>query len=225
MNRHDRIRALLATRHDHLPQPTVRTDSNPTPEPRWVDCTRCQGRLDGCVHCSGRGVIRSDPYIAEHDQKPKLLGNTGTERKTMEPHELEATIRRLEQTAAEREGRLSELRGWEDKPRARAYRDLEIALERLESHAPGLRHVLGVTYWHGLGTPLTSQMRALERVAVEYLSQTMPATIDLPAWLIDREHRKRQATAKQLADQGWSISRISRQLNISRMAVKRRIAA
>lgn len=232
----DRVRVLLSTRNDYLPQP--RSLELPSESGvaggRRVPCECRTGRVRRgktvllCLVCNGTAWRLRRPGEPEWDE---YIGARvgGAETKTlrsMTPRELDESITRLRRNEATREGRVAadDLIGWERGRRARdasgSYAELERALELLRDRSYALHRLLDLIYGAGVALEMSEAMARREELAIRWLANTMRGAVRIPAWAWEAETEKLVDEVKRLGVEGLKVSEIASELGMSQRRVK-----
>lgn len=231
-DRRAQILVLLSSRHDHLPTPTRRADAsrgfvhNVDAQTVCPTCDGCDSTM--CVGCGGRGYVivrrRRDPYAVDRVQ-PYGLDVARHER----TRDRDAEIGRLEsQLRAPWSSSADELAdanmhpyGWERARRAMYamfdYHALDVALERLHDHLPGV----AATSHAGLRMLellMPDPIRAPELVLV--------ANVQARGRAADpRALRQRDETIRRLTADGLPLGEIAAQVGLSVRQLRRVVNA
>jgi len=251
VDRTERIRALLRSRYDYLPSPTISTglivrDSGVGPAAgKRVPCDLCLRsgyvvrRIERrhvrqfCPLCEGSGWRRrrkDDEEWDEYLEKPLRRAGRPVEpfRLADDIRRLSAQIERLEAEEMTRRGLYDGERfGWEAEKRrmerAGSYKALEAALTQLRVEWPSAYWTLYVVYWRGLEVKLSLRHRDLESRAIEWLDKLMPQEIRVPGWLLAPEVPGGRKRVADLYAEGMSPGKIAFALGQSRKSVKRQL--
>lgn len=201
----ERIRVLLRTRNDYLPQPkTTELSSMPGPAPgRLTKCLDCRsGRTKygtECPVCHGEGwVPRRAGDIAYDDYtRERVVSEEDAKPRTMTMAELSVSISRLEAEELARQGRYEgEQFGWERarvaRDRTGSYVELERALEELPQ---GSGRFLTLYYEGVICGPTADEVEA---ILVRDIERRMPRNIRIPDWAYDEETMRLVAQVKEM---------------------------
>ena len=221
-----RVRVLLATKDDYLPQPRgVELASAPGPAPgRRVPCGACRRtgkvvvgrgptkRLRRCLGCDGTGWRRRragelgyDEYL-DREGPPKPLSSLSGPSRAMDAREVDHELARLHADALRREGVVSHERyGWERGREVRdvagSYRELERAQQQVARAYPLVPR--GSGRW------------------LELVTLSMRGTIRVPRWAEEELADERRATILALLRSEWSPRQIGKALGMSKEKVMR----
>lgn len=228
LDRMVKVRILVETRDDYLPQPHV-TDLGDVPGPaagRRVPCEECNrsGRLGKryCPSCDGFGWRKRsghEPEWCEYtettvEEATQPLGAAGLVSTNREIDRLSASIDRIQAVLDAHEGVIDGERfAWE---RARtmyyrqgSYAQLDRGLARLRRAAPQIADAV-----------LTRRPLELEAVGVLFLAQTM-STVRVPGFLMFERSVRQAPTVMSLHAEGMTPGMIAKRLRIPKGKVRR----
>ncbi len=226
-----RVKLLLRGLDDYVPSPpTQRLASSPgRSASRRVPCGFClrTGSVDGrsCPVCDGFGW------------RPRRAGDDGwdeyTETKivpegkgSMPSYVMDAEIARLQAEEKTRAGEIDhESYGWE-RARARqerlgSFREVRRLLERLGQGFDPLAY-RAVRQKYVLDFPVRGIDEEHAERGVEWIAMQMKH-VRVPPWEENAEAQRKERTVRELVAQGWKVSRIARELRLSKEKVKRMI--
>ncbi len=246
-----KVLALLQSMNEWIPGPQThrsnplchRPDSGEAPS-ATIPCESCSGKgtygpkSRQCAHCKGAGTLQVDAYTKRELQTARghLRAMTDTE--------LDTSLRRLASQASIRDG--EEATDWytaasdrhDHLYRTGSYQDLEHALHRLEHAQPIAAGLVIAFLVYGSEAIRSARIQRVLDTSCELLAHWMPSPIRVPAWSVSHPVNgnakgrgshpaalgQRDTEIRRLRSQGWKISRLSVQFNLSQRHVKRIVA-
>lgn len=226
----NRVRVLLTSRHDYLPDPRgieLASQSGAAPG-RRVPCTRCarRGRFFGqvCLLCDGTGWrLRRADDDAWDEYTGTKIGDAESVISSMDPWQLQRELERLAREEASRDGDFTEERyGWEEarerRDKTASYGELERALEKLRDRHPGAWEFI-TTVYDPAGVTSTSS-RETEREVVRWIALEMRGAVRVPRWAYEAELEEIAGDVRRLQAEGYDEREIATELGLSRRRVR-----
>lgn len=239
-----RVRILLETRFDYLPQLRIGELHGAVQGPaesRKVPCDTCKetGRVTRgpwvtrCGDCDGTGLRRrrkDDPAWDEYVEANVAEIRAEDTRTISGGFNLGEDIKRLDRELHKlrvdeyaRAGIVADEEAWVRRLDAQeshgSYAELRHGLRRLEGLCPRLRWAVRVVYELAVeaDAPLA---RVLEPLAVAALARFMRGPINIPTEYQEFYAEQKRASITDLLRLGWKVNRIARELGVPEQKVK-----